>query len=307
MTHLSRRRCLQLAAGTFIGTAASRLVASPRESFSFAYLTDIHVQPEKGAADGLRKCISSVNGLAARPDFALTGGDLIMDALDVGHDRLKLQWEVFDECWKGLELTAHHTIGNHDVGGWSSKSLVMPGDADYGKSFFADRYGKGSTYRSFDHKGWHFILLDSIGQNTETRDYFGWIDEAQQEWLKADLEKTGKDTPVILCTHIPFYSVWGQMNADPRKGENPKGLVNNAHVVRKILAPYNVKLVLSGHGHLLERIQLGTTAYIQGGAVSGLWWKGPVMGNPEGYGVVSCRADGTFDFDYHSYGWVVVK
>lgn len=280
--------------------------AEAAREFQFAYLTDIHVQPERGAADGLTKCIRAVNALAARPDFVVTGGDLIMDALDVGQDRLKVQWDLFDERWKSLELPAHHTIGNHDVGGWSAKSLIMPGDAGYGKQLFAERYGQGGTWRSFDHKGWHFILLDSIGQNPETRDYIGWIDDAQMEWLKKDLAKAGKATPVVIVSHIPFFSVWGQMNADPRKGENPKALVNNAHAVRKLFAGHNIRLLLSGHGHVLERIELNGITYVQGGAVCGMWWKGPVFGNPEGFGVVTCRDDGTFQFDYRGYGWKVV-
>jgi 3',5'-cyclic-AMP phosphodiesterase len=304
---LSRRSWLGLTASALTTSGFAENIRPEAGDFRFAFLTDIHVQPEKGAADGLRQCLQRVNALESKPGFVITGGDLIMDSLDVDHERLKLQWKIFDECWKTLEMPAHHTIGNHDVGGWSAKSIILPGENDYGKKLFAERYGAGRTYRSFDHGGWHFITLDSIGQNPETRDYLGWVDEEQQEWLKADLERAGKTTPVILVTHIPFYSVWGQMNGDPRHGESPKGLVNNAHVLRKLLAPHNVKLVLSGHGHVLERIQFGNTTYIQGGAVSGMWWKGPVFGNPEGFGLVTCRADGTFDFDYQGYGWKVVK
>jgi hypothetical protein len=58
---------------------------------------------------------------------------------------------------------------------------------------------------------------------------------------------------------------------------------------------------------VLERIQFGGTTYIQGGAVSGMWWKGPVFGNPEGFGLVTCHRDGTFTFEYLGYGWKVVK
>lgn len=302
----TRRKWLTLGAGAAASVATPvRAVENPR-SFQFAYLTDIHVQPERGAADGLTKCIAAVNALDHRPDFTLTGGDLIMDALDVDSGRLRVQWKLFKERWKAVELPSHHTIGNHDVGGWSAKSLIAAGDADYGKKYFAEHLGSGKTFRSFDHQGWHLILLDSIGQNPETRDYFGWIDEAQMEWLKNDLVALRKGTPVVIVTHIPLFSAWGQMNADPRKGENPKALVNNAHVVRKLFAWHNIKLVLSGHGHILERIEFGGVTYIQGGAVCGMWWKGPVFGNPEGFAVVTCHDDGTFDFNYRGYGWKVV-
>lgn len=286
---------------------AAPALSAERREFQFAFLTDIHVQPERGASDGLKKCLRGVNGLERRPDFALTGGDLIMDALKPGRDRIKLEWEVFDECWKQLELPSHHTIGNHDIGGWAAGSTVQPSDVEYGKRIFAERYGQGRTWRSFDHGGWHFILLDSIGHDPgSATGYFGWIDDEQLDWLKSDLAAVGKTTPIVIVTHIPFFSIWGQMNGDPRKGEAKEGLVNNAHLVRKLFAGHNVRLVLSGHGHLLERIELSGVTYIQGGAVCGMWWKGPVFGNPEGFGIVTCRADGTFAFDYRGYGWKTV-
>ena len=79
----------------------------------------------------------------------------------------------------------------------------------------------------------------------------------------------------------------------------------NVFEFRKLLESHNVKLVLSGHGHVLEKIELGKTRYIQGGAVSGMWWKGPVHGNPEGFGVIECKPDGSFDFAYESFDWKV--
>ena len=304
---MTRRDFLTVSAAAYLAPRAAD-AASSNSEFQFAYLTDIHVQPEKGAGDGLNQCLRAVNALAPRPDFVLTGEDLVMDSLLADHARIKVQWDLFDECWKRLELPSHHTIGNHDVGGWAAGSLLRPEDADYGKRYFADRYGKGRTYRSFDHQGWHFILLDSIGHDPDTeRGFLGWIDDEQMDWLKKDLAATGKSKPVIIVTHIPLFSVWTQMTGDPRKGTNKEGLVNNAHVVRKLFGGHNIRLVLSGHGHLLERIDIGGISYIQGGAVCGLWWKGPVFGNPEGFAVVTCRADGTFAFDYRGYGWKTVQ
>ena len=277
----------------------------PEGGFNFAFLTDIHVQPERGAGEGLVQCIDKVNKHPARPEFVLTGGDLIMDALDVGIDRISVQWKLFDECAKRFELPLHHTLGNHDVVGWSAKSIVRADDHDYGKKMFAERYGQGRTYRSFDHGGWHFIQLDSIGQNQETRDYQGWIDEAQLEWFKKDLEAVGKTTPVIIVTHIPFYSVWHQILFGPGYKLDGKALVGNVHTFRKLFEGHNIQLVLSGHGHLVERIEVGSVTYIQGGAVCGMWWKGPVYGKPEGFGVVNCRPDGTWSYNYEGYNWKV--
>jgi Icc protein len=192
------------------------------------------------------------------------------------------------------------------VVGWSKKAVIKPGESDYGKRLFADRYGLGRTYRSFDHKGWHFILLDSIGQAAGSPDYIGLIDDGQLEWLKQDLEKTGRTVPVVIVTHIPFYSAMSQMQRGPTIPIEPNGLVTNAFRFRKLLEPYNIKLVLSGHGHIRERIELGRTVYIQSGAVCGLWWKGPVYGDAEAFGVVSCAAN-EFQYRYQTYGWQAKK
>ena len=272
--------------------------------FRFAFLTDIHIDRHREAPRGVRECISAVNALAPSVEFVLTGGDLIMDALAVDADSIREQWHLFDEEWKNLRVKSYHTIGNHDIGGWAKDGKVAASEPEYGKELFARRYGNGGTYQSFDHLGWHFIVLDSVAYDETTGGYQGWIDDAQLEWLKADLLRVGKTTPVIVSTHIPFFSVWGQYTADPRKGESRGGVVGNAHLVRKVLSDYNVKLVLCGHGHVSERIELShhnRTTYIQGGAVSGMWWKGPVHGNPEGFGLVSCHADGNFTYEYQSY------
>ncbi len=300
---LSRRHFLGTAAAAAAPWASSSLAAETGQPFKFVFLTDPHVQPEKGAVQGVKQCFAKVNALEQRPQFVITGGDLIMDALEMGSDRVRLQWQLWDECMKTLEVPAYHTIGNHDVCGWSPKALVKPGEAEYGKKLFADRYGQGRAYQSFDHGGWHFIILDSIGLEKETGDYMGWIDEDQLAWLQADLEKTGKKTPIILVTHIPFYSVWHQVLLGPKVNIGAKALVNNVHDFRKVLSAYNIRLVLSGHGHISERIQFDQVTYLQGGAVCGLWWKGPVHGNPEGFVEVTCHPDGRFEDRYVSYGW----
>ena len=299
---LTSTASLKGAAGVWIGSQAASAAAKP---FSFVFFTDPHVQPEKGAVEGVKMAFAKVNALEQKPEFVITGGDLIMDALEVGIDRVEKQWKLWDECLKTLETPSYHTVGNHDVAGWSPKAMIKPGDSAYGKAIFADRYGQGKTYRSFDHGGWHFIILDSIGLDKTTNDYMGWIDDDQLSWLQADLEKTGKQTPIVLVTHIPFYSVWHQVILGPKVSIGGKALVNNVHDFRKMLGRYNLKLVLSGHGHISERIQFDQVVYLQGGAVCGMWWKGPVHGNPEGFLQIECRPDGTFSDQYHGYGWKV--
>jgi len=302
-TILKRREFLGATALT-LGCGSLVRASTAPEAFEFAFLTDFHIQPELGASEGVRKCLAKFNSLERRPEMVITGGDLIMDALDVDQDRLALQWKLFDEAMKAIETPVHHTIGNHDVTGWTSKGKIGREAENYGKRIFEDRYGQGRTYRGFDHKGWHFVLLDSIAQDPKTGDYLGLIDEKQADWLRNDLSALPRETPVVLVTHIPFYSIMHQYTNGPARLPDAKALVGNVKELRKILDPARVKLVLSGHGHVLERIEFAGTVYLQGGAVSGLWWKGPVHGNPEGFVVVKCFPDGRFETRYESYGWV---
>ena len=134
---LFRQSASSITAGGFLNLVSDHLQANPLDNstpaFRFVHLTDMHVQPELGAVEGFKQCIEAVNRLSPKPDFVITGGDLIMDALAVDEPRMNLQWTLFDECMKGLELPVHHTIGNHDVVGWSKNQQIKPTHAQYGK------------------------------------------------------------------------------------------------------------------------------------------------------------------------------
>ena len=58
---------------------SAKAPSTEEAEFSFAFLTDIHLQPEKGAKAGFQWAIREVNKLD--PDFVITGGDLVMDRL----------------------------------------------------------------------------------------------------------------------------------------------------------------------------------------------------------------------------------
>lgn len=52
--------------------AASCRKKSQTDNFSFAFITDIHLQPERNAVEGFLKAIDTINDL--NPDFVITGG-----------------------------------------------------------------------------------------------------------------------------------------------------------------------------------------------------------------------------------------
>jgi hypothetical protein len=63
----------------------------------------------------------------------------------------------------------------------------------------------------------------------------------------------------------------------------------------------NVKLCLSGHLHLRDRVDYEGVTYLCNGAVSGGWWRGPYQECEAGYALIDLRADGTFDHRYLRY------
>lgn len=50
-----------------------------QETFSFAYMTDMHLTDERQAVEGFVQALDTMEQY--KPDFFITGGDLIMDAL----------------------------------------------------------------------------------------------------------------------------------------------------------------------------------------------------------------------------------
>jgi len=279
---------------------SSTFAAAP-ESFTFLFLTDSHIQPELDAAKGTDMAFKKARNIKA--DFVIQGGDHVFDSLAVPKDRALSLFDLYEKTEQDLGMKVHHTIGNHDVVGIFPASGVSPTDPQYGKKVFADRFGK--PYYSFDHKGHHFIVLDSIGV-TSDRSYEGRIDDEQKQWLAGDLTALPNGTPVIVSVHIPLVTAFYSYIPVPAKPEAHHGLsVSNADEVIKLFEGHNVLGVLQGHTHINERVEWHGVPYITSGAISGNWWKGTRMGTPEGFTVVTV-ADGKLTTRYETYGFKAV-
>lgn len=289
---LTRRTGLQI-------LAAAPLAAASQD-FSFVHFTDTHIQPELKATEGCEDCFRAI--LKLRPDFALAGGDLVFDACETSKQKAVDLFRLYQETLKRIEVPVYSVPGNHDVMGLSTKSGMSPTDPSYGKRYFEEKIGK--RYSSFDHKGWHFVLLDSIGI-TPDRGFIGLIDDEQMEWLKGDLAKTGSTKPIVMMTHIPVVSAVLQIVPDPWKTRETY-LVTNSQAFLELIAPYNVKAVLQGHTHIRETVTYNGCQFITSGAVCGNWWKGPRVGHPEGFGVLRVK-NGALSWSYQTYGFSAQK
>lgn len=266
-------------------------------SFDFVFFTDTHIEPELGAGQGCDMCFRKIAAL--NPDFAIMGGDHVYDALSVDGRRADLVFDLYKKTQQSLQMPLYHTIGNHDVFGISTKSGVAPNDPAYGKKMYEDRIGH--TYYSFDRKGWHFLVLDSI-QPTEDRLWEARVDEKQLGWVKDDLSRLGPKIPVMVVIHVPLVTAFETYAPTVTERKYNTLTVANAPEVLAALEGHNVVAVLQGHTHVNETVELNNTRYITSGAVCGNWWHGPRMGFPEGFTVVSVR-DSIVSTRYQTYGF----
>jgi len=268
------------------------------QNFEFVFLTDIHVQPESQGAEGFLKAIEKVNSL--NPDFVLTGGDLIMDALDQTKERADSLYQLYLELQKKFTMPVYNTPGNHEHYAFYMRDEIERSDPDYGDKMFRRYMGK--TYYSFNHKGWHFIVLNSV-METEERAYRGGVSPEQIEWLKKDLNGISSETPIIVSVHIPLVSAMTQIRSGGLAVHTKGGIINNSKEVLDLFKEKNLKLVLQGHLHYLEDLYMGgKTHFITGGAVSANWWRGSRNGLEEGFLRIKVRGD-EFSWEYVDFGW----
>ena len=324
MTGVTRREWMVRsgAAAVCAGLASAMPAAQPGESpadargrrvLRFAHLTDIHVQPERGAEAGMAAALRHAQSQPDPPSFILQGGDAIMDGLGVSLDRLRQQWSCWHKVYKAeCRLPVEHVLGNHDIFGWDRKKSKATGsEPEYGKRHALEQMGLERSYRSFDRAGWHFVVLDSV-QHDAGRVYQARLDDEQFEWLSADLAATDPSTPVIVCSHIPIVAACAYFDGENEKTGDwvvpGRWMHTDARRIKDLFVRHpNVRLAISGHIHLMDRVDYAGVTHLCNGAVSGNWWKGPYDQTPAGYALIDLYEGGGFSRQYVDFGWTPVS
>lgn len=263
------------------------------ESFSFAFLTDIHLKPEMGAPKGFQMAIDKVNEL--NPDFVLTGGDLVYDAMRGNQARSDTLFSLYKTMSAGFNMPVYNCLGNHDLFAIYAESPETSDHPDYKYGMFERYFGK--TYYSFDHKGWHFIVLNSLDVTPNKR-YTGVFGEEELKWLKNDLAKVDTLTPVVLTTHLPMITARAQVN-----GSDGRGNVSNSAEIFKMLEDYKSILILQGHIHWKEYGSVNDRIhFLTGGSIAGNGWKGRRHNTKEGFVMIHVNGY-NFTWEYIDHGW----
>ncbi len=274
-------------------------------AFTFVHLTDMHVATRRKGDDGYRKCIESVLALDTRPDLAIMGGDLAFDGLYNPKDEFATQVKLYKEISDSMGIPYYNCMGNHDVLGWDRRRKVPPTDPDFGKKYIMDALHWEKPYYSFDHKGWHFAVLDCIHpiQADHGPGYEPRIGDEQLEWLAYDLGAAGV-RPKIVMTHIAAFANIAQQKGDPNEPGMPGwAILRDTLKLQHILERHNVKALLQGHTHTPEEYRWRDVWYITSPAVSGSWWSGDWTGHGPGYTVFTCHPGGELTWRMTPYDW----
>lgn len=286
MEKISRRRFLgmstTMAAGTlFTGTFApsatsffglggvAEAATKKISPFTFAVLTDTHLYDiADHRFDGfLAKGVADINAMNPLPDFVLYAGDIAQSGKE-------------SELLKGKKLLDKLKM----------KYIVIPGEHDYyldmGKAW---RGHFGNDHWSFDHKGVHFIGMNSIlvpdfwtqagltpaermgrMEELECHQCGLWGVGAQQlEWLAKDVKNVTPDTPVVIMTHSPLWDYYPRWNFQ----------TSDAPEIRAILRKFDKVIAIHGHVHQVVYNKIGNIS--SAGLMSTSWpWPYPPVELP---------------------------
>lgn len=272
---------------------------SEKKLFSAAFITDIHLQPEKNAIKGFRKVIDTLNTLNV--DFTITGGDLIMDALGQTYERSDSLYNLYIEESKSIKSKIYNTPGNHELYGVYINDSAISNHPEYGINMYKKKLGK--DYYTFSHKGWQFVILNSI-KETKDKKYIGFIDSNQIKWLNKISDTIPKNKPIAITSHIPFMTLFKQKYYGSTLPNDSSLVVSNSKQVLDIFINHNLKLVLQGHLHIVEELNIDGIKFITGGAVSGHWWKGKNFFTEEGFLKLNFYGN-SVNCKYIDYNWNV--
>ena len=306
MVHAMTRRGFlgAMAAGFALFTAGcSRKIVWPargsgKGSVRLVFYTDVHARTEWETPAAMARAADAIN--AQKADLVIAGGDLITEGFESSAPRVAPRWDAYMKMQCAIKGDLFPVIGNHDL------VAAIPEDgapaAKDPRAIYRAKMGLDRTYYSFDAVGYHFVILDSVQVTGDSYRFQGMIWPEELEWLKQDLSRVPRGTPIVLAVHIPILSVFFAATEGATFAAKRNRVVVNNHDVLKIIKDHNVILVLQGHLHARELLIWRETTFIVGGAICGKWWRGMWHGTEEGFNVITLTGSHV-GWEYIDYGW----
>jgi len=228
-------------AGIFSGTSFARADGDDSKGkLSFGIVTDAHyadadprgARRYRESIGKMTECVTLMND--KKVDFLIELGDF-KDQGKPAAEKATLEYlTAIEEVYGQFRGPRYHVLGNHDVDSISKQQFL--------ERVENTGIANGSTFYSFDSKGFHLVVLDA-NYKADGSDYdhgnFNWTDAnippKQLDWLKKDLASSSK--PVVAFVHQ-------QLDVTGSTG------VKNAAKVRQVLQDCKRTLaVFQGHHH----------------------------------------------------------
>ncbi|WP_418893165.1 metallophosphoesterase family protein [Limibacterium fermenti] len=266
-------------------------------------MADVHYNEERGGGQALQKALDTIHTM--NPDFILIGGDIVYDVMrESSSDKAEALCRSFLSQISGIPYPVYYAIGNHEHFSLYNRKVNINHPL-FGKKLYEKYFGK--RYYSFDHKGWHFITLDDM-VITPDRKYIGKVDSIQISWLKEDLAQIDDQTPIVVTAHVPLITTLSQWYGGGTNANTNKIAIENTDEVLNVFKNKNLKLILQGHIHYFEVLNiLNKTTVISAPSFSGKWWMGKQHGMEEGFVRINITQDDQLEYEYIDYGWDPVE
>jgi hypothetical protein len=239
----------------------------------FVIWADPQVKNGKDVEKMMRESVPDVQKFVAAAGantllHGITVGDIVWDEHKFYPD--------YDRAVAKMGIPFFQCLGNHDM------DYNQGGDETSDRTFMQTY---GPTYYSFNRGQVHYVVMENVRYLGKDREYDGFFQQHQLDWLQKDLSFVAKDKLVVLCTHIPVHS----------------GTRNNTDLYA-LLTDRKVH-IMSGHTHYHRNVIKGDIFEHNHGTVCGAWWTGPICedGTPNGYGIYKVKGN-ELTWHYQSTG-----
>jgi len=214
----------------------------PEPSFKYAIVSDTHIRPPGESSspwqtnlltnDRARWVTEQIN--CRQPDLVIHLGDVVhpVPHLPTYGSASRVANEIMDR----IKAPLYYVPGNHDVGDKDNPTVPSHIVTEPYQEKFVEYYGP--LYQSFDHRGVHFVLVNSpiLGS--------GLPQEAEQrDWLEADLEEH-RGARIHMFSHYPPYIY------APNEPSNYDNIDEPARTwLLDLLKEHRVEAYFAGHVH----------------------------------------------------------
>lgn len=260
-----------------------------RKAYKNGYIASLAYEKQKAAENQM-------------PTYSLILGDLTWDNFWYAN-RYNLRNFMDDQRKMGYPVPLFPVIGNHD------NDPAVPHSA--ATDFLAAKPWRdlvSPNYYSYNLGKVHYVVLDNIVYENDTlpagkkarkgvwgqRNYEAAVTPKQISWLRQDLALVDKNTPVVVCSHIPTFRI--------NKEFATFGSLKNYKELAECFEGFKKVHFVSGHVHVNFNAHPADYPNIQEhniAAICATWWKTGYLtgtdictdGSPAGYSRWTVRGD----------------